>query len=53
MIQDLGGVIFLDGAGKKRWTKTNAVSVTPLLPLRVDEKLSYVDAMTSLVRIRP
>lgn len=53
VIQDVGGVIFLDGAGRKRWTKTNAVSVTPLLPLLVDEKLSYVDAMTSLVRIRP
>ena len=35
-----------------RRTKTNEVSVTPLLPLLVDEKLSYVDAMTSIVRIR-
>ena len=53
VIQDVGGLVFRDGEGKMRWTKTNEVSVTPLLPLLVDEKLSYVDAMTSLVRIRP
>ncbi|MBT2116109.1 SH3 domain-containing protein [Dyella sp. LX-66] len=53
VIQDVGGLVFRDGAGKVRWTKTNEVSVTPLLPLLVDEKLSYVDAMTSLVSIRP
>ena len=53
VIQDVGGVIFLDSTGHKRWTRTNEVSVTPLLPLLVDEKLSYVDAMTSLVHIGP
>jgi len=53
VIQDVGGLVFRDGDGKMRWTKTNEVSVTPLLPLLVDEKLSYVDAMTSLVSIRP
>ena len=53
VIQDVGGLVFRDGDGKLRWTKTNEVSVTPLLPLLVDEKLSYVDAMTSLVSIRP
>lgn len=53
VIQDVGGLVFRDGEGKMRWTKTNEVSVTPLLPLLVDEKLSYVDAMTSLVSIRP
>jgi len=53
VIQDVGGLVFRDGEGKLRWTKTNEVSVTPLLPLLVDEKLSYVDAMTSLVSIRP
>ena len=53
VIQDVGGVIFLDSTGHKRWTRTNEVSVTPLMPLLIDEKLSYVDAMTSLVRIRP
>jgi hypothetical protein len=53
VIQDVGGLVFRDGEGRMRWTKTNEVSVTPLLPLLVDEKLSYVDAMTSLVSIRP
>lgn len=53
VIQDVGGVIYLDAKGNKHWTRTNEVSVTPLLPLLVDEKLSYVDAMTSLVHIRP
>jgi hypothetical protein len=53
VIQDVGGVVFLDSTGHKRWTQTNEVSVTPLLPLLIDEKLSYVDAMTSLVHIRP
>jgi hypothetical protein len=53
VIHDVGGLVFRDGEGRMRWTKTNEVSVTPLLPLLVDEKLSYVDAMTSLVSIRP
>jgi hypothetical protein len=53
VIQDVGGVVYLDAQGNKQWTRTNEVSVTPLLPLLVDEKLSYVDAMTSLVHIRP
>lgn len=53
VIQDVGGLVFHDPVtGKMRWTKTNSVSVTPLLPLLIDDKLSYVDAMTSIVRIR-
>ena len=31
----------------------NAVSVTPLLPLRVNESETYVDRMTSIVKIVP
>jgi hypothetical protein len=53
VIHDVGGLVFRDGSGKLRWTKTNEVSVTPLLPLLVSEKLSYVDAMTSMLRMRP
>jgi cell wall-associated NlpC family hydrolase len=53
VIHDVGGLVFRDDSGKMRWTKTNEVSVTPLLPLLINEKLSYVDAMTSMVRIRP
>jgi hypothetical protein len=52
VIQDVGGLVFRDQSGKMRWTKTNSVSVTPLMPLLVDDKLSYVDAMTSIVHIR-
>lgn len=53
VIHDVGGLVFRDSSGKMRWTKTNEVSVTPLLPLLISEKLSYVDAMTSMVRVRP
>jgi hypothetical protein len=53
VIQDVGGLVFRDNTGTMRWTKTNEVSVTPLLPLLVDDTLSYVDAMTSIVHIRP
>lgn len=53
VIHDVGGLVFRDGSGKLRRTKTNEVSVTPLLPLLVSEKLSYVDAMTSMLRMRP
>lgn len=53
VIQDVGGLVFRDDTGKMRWTKTNEVSVTPLLPLLVSERLSYVDAMTSIVSVRP
>ncbi|GLQ96188.1 C40 family peptidase [Dyella mobilis] len=52
VIQDVGGLVFHDASGKLRWTKTNEVSVTPLLPLLVSDKLSYVDAITSIVHIR-
>jgi hypothetical protein len=53
VIHDVGGLVFRDAGGKMRWTKTNEVSVTPLLPLLISDKLSYVDAITSIVRIRP
>jgi hypothetical protein len=31
----------------------NAVSVTPLTPLMFDRAQSYIDRITSIVRIRP
>lgn len=49
VIHDVGGTVFHDATGRKRWTKTNEVSVTPLLPLLVEDHLSYVDAMVSIV----
>jgi hypothetical protein len=53
VIHDVGGLVFHDASGALRWTKTNEVSVTPLLPLLVSDKLSYVDAMTSIVHLQP
>jgi hypothetical protein len=34
-------------------TQLNAVSVTPLIPLQFNETESYVDRMTSIVKIVP
>ncbi len=53
VIHDTNGGSFLDGDGKMRSMHLNAVSVTPLLPLRFNEKTTYVDRITSIVRIRP
>lgn len=53
VIHDVRGLVFRDASGKMRWTKTNEVSVTPLLPLLIGDKLSYVDAITSIVRMHP
>jgi cell wall-associated NlpC family hydrolase len=53
VIHDTNGGSFLDAAGKLRSMHLNAVSVTPLLPLRFNEKQTYVDRITSIVRIRP
>jgi cell wall-associated NlpC family hydrolase len=53
VIHDTNGGSFLDADGNLRSMHLNAVSVTPLLPLRFNEKHSYVDRITSIVRIRP
>ncbi|MEO8367328.1 MAG: SH3 domain-containing protein [Pseudoxanthomonas sp.] len=53
VIHDTNGGSFLDADGKLRSLHLNAVSVTPLLPLRFDTEHSYVDRITSIVRIRP
>jgi len=53
VIHDTNGGSFLDANGNLRSMHLNAVSVTPLLPLRFNEKNSYVDRITSIVRIRP
>lgn len=50
VIQDVPFIIFREG-NKTQWTKSNQVSVTPLLPLLADGKRTYVDAMTSLVHV--
>ncbi|HEY5970795.1 MAG TPA: SH3 domain-containing protein [Pseudoxanthomonas sp.] len=53
VIHDTNGGSYLHADGKMRSMRLNAVSVTPLLPLRFDETHTYVDRITSIVRIRP
>lgn len=53
VIHDTNGGSYLGADGKLRSMHLNAVSVTPLLPLRFDTDHSYVDRITSIVRIRP
>ena len=53
VIHDTTGISYRGDDGSMREVKLNAVSVTPLLPLMLDSKHSYVDSMTSIVRVRP
>jgi cell wall-associated NlpC family hydrolase len=53
VIHDTAGISYRDGKGGTRSVKLNEVSVTPLLPLMLDDKHSYVDRMTSIVHVRP
>ena len=53
VIHDTNGGSFLGPDGKVRSMHLNAVSVTPLLPLRFSTDSTYVDRMTHIVRIRP
>lgn len=53
VIQDVLGASFLDDAGKLRHVKLNEVAITPLLPLMNSDRQTWVDRMTSIVRIRP
>ena len=53
VIHDVLGASFHDGDGRMRRVKLNAVAVTPLLPMMFNDHQSFVDRMTSIVRIRP
>ena len=53
VIHDTNGGSYLGADGKLRSLHLNGVSVTPLLPLRFDTEHTYVDRITSIVRIRP
>jgi cell wall-associated NlpC family hydrolase len=53
VIHDVSGMSYLQADGSLRRVKLNAVSVTPLLPMMANAKESFVDHMTSIVRIRP
>jgi hypothetical protein len=52
VIHDVGGISLRDGDAGLRRIKLNEVSVTPLLPLMFDKNTSFIDRMTSIVRIR-
>jgi hypothetical protein len=53
VIHDVGGMSYRKADGSRVRIKLNAVSVTPLLPLLYNDRQTFVDRMTSIVRIRP
>ncbi|MFC4765380.1 C40 family peptidase [Dyella koreensis] len=52
VIHDTTGISYRESGGGMRRVKLNAVSVTPLRPLMFNGTQSYIDRMTSIVRIR-
>lgn len=52
VIHDVGGMSYRQADGSMRHIKLNAVSVTPLLPMMFNDRQTFVDRMTSIVRIR-
>jgi cell wall-associated NlpC family hydrolase len=52
VIHDVGGMSYRQADGSLRHIKLNEVSVTPLLPLMFSDDKTFVDRMTSIVRIR-
>ena len=53
VIHDVLGASFHGADGDMRHVTLNQVAVTPLLPLMFNDHQSFVDRMTSVVRIRP
>jgi cell wall-associated NlpC family hydrolase len=53
VIHDTGGMSYRAADGAIHRVKLNEVSVTPLLPLLFNDQQTYIDRMTSIVRIRP
>jgi cell wall-associated NlpC family hydrolase len=51
VIHDTGGLTFKDSAGNLRNTRTNEVTLSPLLPLLTHDQRPYIDVMTSLVHL--
>ena len=51
VIHDTNGGSYLGADGRMRSMHLNGVSVTPLLPLRFDNKADYVDRITNIVRV--
>jgi len=53
VIHDVLGASFRGADGGMHHVKLNEVAVTPLLPMMFNDHQSFVDRMTSVVRIRP
>lgn len=53
VIHDTSGGSYLGTDGHLHAMRLNAVSVTPLTPLRFDATRDYIDSITNIVRIRP
>ncbi len=53
VIHDTTGMSYYAADGSRHRVKLNAVSVTPLEPLMFNENQSYIDRMTSIVRVHP
>jgi hypothetical protein len=53
VIHDVQGVSMINAQGALQRIPLNAVSVTPLLPLRADESTLLTDRITAIVRMRP
>lgn len=53
VIHDVSGISYRQADGGMRRVKLNEVSVTPLLPLMFSDDASFVDRMSSIVRLRP
>ena len=52
VIHDVGGMSYRKADGSRVRIKLNEVSVTPLLPMMASGDKTFVDRMTSIVRIR-
>lgn len=53
MIHDVLGMSYRKADGSVAHVKLNAVSVTPLLPMLYGKDSTFIDHMTSIVRMRP
>jgi hypothetical protein len=53
VIHDTTGISYRDGKGEVTRVVLNGVSVTPLTPLLFARKDSFVDHITSILRVRP
>ena len=53
VIHDVLGMSYRKPDGSIAQVKLNAVSITPLLPMRYGKDSTFIDHMTSIVRMRP